>query len=94
MRLQGFPGGSDGKESACNRVQSLGGEDPLRGAAGGGGGTHSSLLAWRIPWIEEPGRLQPMGLQRMGPFSGQTKVRLGCFGHQQSTWKSSKMDMF
>ena len=28
--------------------------------------THSSILAWRIPWTEEPGRLQPMGLQRVG----------------------------
>ena len=27
---------------------------------------HSSTLAWRIPWVEEPGRLQPMGLQRIG----------------------------
>ena len=27
---------------------------------------HSSILAWRIPWTEEPGRLQPMGLQRVG----------------------------
>ena len=38
-------------------VQSLGGEDPLqKGIA-----THSSILAWRIPWTEEPGRLQYMG---------------------------------
>ena len=28
--------------------------------------THSSILAWEIPWTEEPGRLQPMGLQRVG----------------------------
>ena len=28
--------------------------------------THSSILAWRIPWTEEPGRLQPMGSQRVG----------------------------
>ena len=44
------------------QVQSLGQEDPLeKGMA-----THSSILAWRIPWIEEPGRLQSMGLQRVG----------------------------
>ena len=42
-------------------VQSLGREDPLeKGMA-----THSSLLAWRIPWTEEPGRLQSMGSQRV-----------------------------
>ena len=43
-------------------VQSLGCEDPLeKGMA-----THSRILAWRIPWTEEPGRLQSMGLQRVG----------------------------
>ena len=42
-------------------VQSLGWKDPLeKGMA-----THSSILAWRIPWTEEPGRLQSMGLQRV-----------------------------
>ena len=43
------------------RVQSLGWEDPLEKEMA----THSSTLAWQIPWIEEPGRLQPMGLQRV-----------------------------
>ena len=33
---------------------------------GGGRGTHSSILAWRIPWTEEPGGLQSMGSQRVG----------------------------
>ena len=41
------------------RVQSLGLEDPLEK----GKATHSSVLAWRIPWTEEPGRLQFLGLQ-------------------------------
>ena len=41
-------------------VQSLGQEDPLeKGMA-----THSSILAWKTPWTEEPGRLQSMGSQR------------------------------
>ena len=40
-------------------VQSLGWEDPLEK----GKATHSSILAWRIPWAEEPGGLQPMGSQ-------------------------------
>ena len=44
------------------QIQFLGREDPLeKGMA-----THSSILAWRIPWTEEPGGLQPMGLQRAG----------------------------
>ena len=44
------------------RVQSLGQEDPLEKEMA----THSSTLAWKIPWTEEPGRLQSMGLQRVG----------------------------
>ena len=43
------------------RVQSLGREDPLEE----GMATHSSILAWQIPWVEEPGRLQSMGSQRI-----------------------------
>ena len=56
--------GSYGKESACNagdQLRSLGQEDPLeKGTA-----THSSILAWRIPWTEEPSGLQSMGSQRV-----------------------------
>ena len=44
------------------RVQSLGREDPLEKEMA----THSSILAWRIPWMEEPGRLQSLGSQRVG----------------------------
>ena len=43
-------------------VQSLGQEDPLEE----GMATHSSILAWRIPWTEEPSRIQSMGLHRIG----------------------------
>ena len=56
--------GSDGKESACNaetQVWSLDQEDPLEK----GMTTHSSILACRIPWTEETGRLQSMRLQRV-----------------------------
>ena len=42
-------------------VRSLGQEDPLEKEMA----THSSTLAWKIPWTEEPGRLQSMGLQRV-----------------------------
>ena len=45
-----------------NQVQSLGWEDPLEKEMA----PHSSILAWRIPWIEEPGRLQSMGSLRVG----------------------------
>ena len=44
------------------RVQSLGWEDPLEKEMA----AHSSILAWKIPWTEEPGRLQSTGLQRVG----------------------------
>ena len=65
LDLTSFPGGSASKESASNaatQVQCLGQEDPLeKGMA-----THSSILAWKIPWTEEPGELQFMGSQRVG----------------------------
>ena len=50
----GFPGGSDGKESPAMQetwVQFLGREDPLEEDMA----THSSILAWKIPWTEDPG---------------------------------------
>jgi len=59
----GFPGDSDSKELPATRetqVQSLGWEDSLKK----GMATPSSILAWRIPSTEEPGRLQSTGLQR------------------------------
>ena len=61
----GPPGGSESKESACN----AGGLGLIPGwgrCLGEGTATHSSILAWRIPSTEEPGRLQPMGSQRAG----------------------------
>jgi len=61
----GFPGGSDGKESAHNaetQVWSLGWEYILEDEMT----THSSNLAWRLPRAEESGRLQSMGSQRIG----------------------------
>ena len=58
-------GDSDGKESVCSVGDPdliPGWEDPLeKGMA-----MHSSILAWRIPWTEEPGRLQSIGSQRVG----------------------------
>ena len=60
--MMGFLNGSDSKESPSIQetwVQSLYWEDPLeKGMA-----THSSILAWRISWTEEPGGLRFMGLQ-------------------------------
>ena len=44
------------------QVQSLGWEDPLEKERA----PYSNIVAWRIPWTEEPGRLQSMGLQRVG----------------------------
>ena len=60
-----FPGGSGGKESAYNEGDLgsvLGQVDLLEKEMA----THSSILAWKIPWMEEPGGLQSMGLQRVG----------------------------
>ena len=62
---QGFPGGSVVKNPPAIQelqemhVRFLGWEDPLEE----GMTTHSSILAWRIPWTEEPGKIQSIGLQ-------------------------------
>ena len=56
----------DARDGSCKRqetwVRSLSQEDPLEE----GMATHSSILAWRIPWTEEPGGLQSAGSQRVG----------------------------
>ena len=58
-------------------VQSLGWEDPLeKGTA-----PHSSTLAWKIPWTEEPGRLQSMGLQSQTRLSDFTVFDCGLLLH-------------
>ena len=73
FNLSGFPGGSDGTSLVAQMVkrlparwktwvQSLGQEDPLENEMA----THSSTLAWKILWTEEPGRLQPMGSLAVG----------------------------
>jgi len=56
--LVGFSGGSDGKTPLQCRI-------PGSGRSPGEGNGNSSNFAWRIPWTEEPGRLQSMGLQRV-----------------------------
>ena len=58
----GFPGGSEGKESACS-AGDLGLISGLGDALEERMATHYSILAWRIPWTEEPGGLQSMGSQ-------------------------------
>ena len=63
--IWGFPGGSAVKNSLATQemqVGPLGGVDSLEKRMA----THSSILAWRIPWTEQPGRLQSTGSQRVG----------------------------
>jgi len=50
------------QETLETQIQSMGQEDPLEKEMA----AHPSILAWRISWIEEPGRLQSIGLQRVG----------------------------
>ena len=62
-----FPGGASGKETACQRrrheaqVRSLGQEDPPEE----GMAAHPSILAWRIPWTEEPGGYSSRGCKEL-----------------------------
>ena len=61
----GFPGGSGVKSPPAmqeTQVQLLGGEDPLEKERA----IHSTILAWEIPWTEEPGQVQLAGWQRVG----------------------------
>ena len=60
MKLLGFPGGSVVKNPPANTVRSLGREDPSEEEKA----THSSILAWEIPWTEKPGGLQSIELQK------------------------------
>ena len=63
--MLGFPHGSVVKNSLVKQkiqVRSLSQQDPLKKEMA----THSSILAWEIPWAEEPAGLQSMGLQRVG----------------------------
>ena len=63
--MEGSPGGSVVKNPPANAGDPgsiLGSEDPLEKEMV----THSSILAWEIPWTEEPGRIHSMGLQRGG----------------------------
>ena len=60
-----LPGGSGGEAPARNAGDP--GSVPGSGSSPGeGNAPHSSILAWRIPWMEEPGGLQSMGSQRVG----------------------------
>ena len=65
-----FPGGSNGKESACN-VRDMGSipgwEDPLEKEMT----THSSILAWRVPWTEKPGGLSSWGCKEQLTLSSE-----------------------
>ena len=65
IKVACFPDGSHGKASACNAGDPgsiPGWEDPLEKEMA----IHSSTLAWKIPWMEEPDRLQSMGSQTVG----------------------------
>ena len=69
--LWGFPGGTSGKKKKKNPpanagdVREMGSIPGLGRFPGEGMATHSSIIAWRIPWTEESGGLQSVGLQRV-----------------------------
>ena len=62
QKVEGFPGGSDSKESACSAgdLSSI----PGSGRSPGEGHGNPSTVTWRIPWTEEPGELQSTGSQK------------------------------
>ena len=89
VEKQGFPGGTAVKNLPSvleMQVQSLGWEDPLEKKMA----THSSILAWRIPWTEEPGRLQLMGSQRVG-YNRVNQQQQQQRNKHQKLWKQQKV---
>ena len=83
--IRGFPGGSEVKNlPAIQEIQVwfLGWEDPLEE----GMETHSSILSWRIPWTEEPGKLQSMGSRRTR-HNWATSLSLFTFMHWRKKWQ-------
>ena len=90
----GFPGGSVVKNPPADQetwVWSLGWEDPLEKEMA----TLSSILAWRIPWEEEPGGLQSTGSQRVGHDSATKQQQMSC-SLQHGGWPvlSSLIDFY
>ena len=68
MHLMGFPAGASGKEPSCKwgDVRDTGSIPGLGRLTEKGKATHTNILAWKIPWTEEPGGLQSIGSQRVG----------------------------
>ena len=81
-------GSSAGKESACNAGDPASIPGSVR-SPGEGMATHYSILPWRIPWIEEPRGLQPLGSQRVGydwvTFTFTFKQEMGFYGWADRT---------
>ena len=84
--LKGFPGGSDGKESACNVGNP--GLRPRLGRSPGKGNDCPllNILAWKTPWMEEPGRLQSWGYKEMDTTERLTLRALRTFRAVNKQW--------
>ena len=88
VKLPGFTGGSVVKyppavpEMQEMWIRYLGWEDPLEE----GMATHSSILAWRIPWAEEPGGQQPIGSQRVGPDCSDLACKVAIVNCPEQIW--------
>ena len=87
----GFPGGSDSKEYACNAGDPgsiPGQEDPLeKGMA-----THSSILAWKIPWTEEPGGLPKKSDMTERLILSASNSSLGLVGAHSVPWQQRHLE--
>ena len=84
-RAWGFPGGSVVKNHLLIQemwVRPLIREDPLEKERA----THSSIFAWRMPWMEEPGGLQPMGSQRVRHDLATERQQRGCRNETSFFW--------
>ena len=90
LKCRGRPRGTSGKQSVCQCrvrtwVQSLGQEGPLEEEMA----THSSILAWKIPWTGEPGGLKSMGSQRVGHNLAHVRTRARAHTHTHTHTKTA-----
>ena len=81
--LGGFPGGSDGKESACLAADLSSIPESGRSPRGGDMATHSSILAWRIPWTQEPGGHSSQGHKELDTTEQLIQGHLGSWSRER-----------
>ena len=90
----GFSGDASGKDPACHwgDIRGMGSISGSGRSSGGGHGNHSSILAWKVPWTEEPGRPQSIGSQRVG-HNWSDLALVPSTGPSRAPWRNKWVDI-